>query len=55
LTPQVPAAVERPLNRLAPGDPARQMVELVFEFEDPAVTSAVVRKLLAEIRAERSA
>jgi hypothetical protein len=31
------------------------MVELVFEFEDPAVTSAVVRKLLAEIRAERSA
>jgi hypothetical protein len=55
LTPRVPAAVERSLRRLAPDDPARPMVELIFEIQDPAVTSAVVRKLIAEIRAERSA
>ncbi len=49
------AALRQALARLEPNDPARPMVELVFEVDDPAVTSAVVRKLLAEIRAERGA
>ncbi len=49
----IPPAVERSLRRLEPGDPTRPMVELVFEVDDPAVTSAVIRKLLKEIAAER--
>jgi len=51
----VPPSVHRELRRLEPGDPVIPIVELVFEGGDAAVTSAVIRKLLAEIRAERSA
>jgi hypothetical protein len=54
LTPNVPISVRNVLGKLAPDDPVRPMVELVFQFEDPAVTSAVVRKLLDELRVERS-
>ena len=53
MTPEVPAAVERALRPLALDDPARAWVELVFEAEDPAVTLAVVRKLVSEARAEQ--
>ena len=49
----VPPSVERALRLLPQDDPVRPMVELVFEAEEPAVTSAVVRKLLTEIEAER--
>jgi hypothetical protein len=54
LKPSVPASVRHALGKLAPDDPVRPIVELVFQFEDPAITSAVVRKLLDELRAERS-
>jgi hypothetical protein len=55
VTVSVPQSVQRELRRLDPGDSVIPMVELVFEFEDPGITSAVVCKLLAELRAERSA
>ncbi len=45
--------LRRALARLEPGDPVTPMVELVFEIDDPAVTFAVVRRLLAEIRTQR--
>jgi hypothetical protein len=51
----VPPSIHRELQRLEPGDPVIPIVELVFEVGDPAVTSAVIRKLLDEICAERSA
>lgn len=47
--------LRRELARLEPGDPARSLVELVVDDPDPALTAAVARRLLAEIRAERSA
>lgn len=50
---EIPASVRRALANLEPDDQVLPMVELVFEVDDPAVTSAVVRKLLAEIRAQR--
>jgi len=56
MTASVPQAVQRELRRLEPGDPVVSMVELVFEIDDPAVTTAVVRRLLTEVqrgRAER--
>lgn len=46
--------LRRALSRLDPGDPAGPLVELASENADPTLTAAVVRKLLAEIRAERS-
>jgi hypothetical protein len=49
----LPPPVERVLRRLPPDDPLRPMVELVFEVDYPAVTSAVVGRLLAEIRTQR--
>jgi hypothetical protein len=56
MTGSVPPSVQRELRRLEPGDPVVSMVELVFEIDDPAVTTAVVRRLLTEAqrgRAER--
>lgn len=49
MTPAVPPAVERVLRRLAPDDPVRPMVELVFDVDDPAVSRAVIGRLLREI------
>lgn len=47
------AELRRALARLEPNDPARPLIELVIEEDDPALTGAVVRRLLAEIRAEK--
>lgn len=49
MTPGSPERVCRALVKLDPNDPVVPLVELVFEADDPVVTSAVVRKLLAEI------
>jgi hypothetical protein len=49
----VTAELRRALARLEPNDPARPLVELVIEEDDPALTAAVVRRLLLEIRAEK--
>ena len=53
MSPSVPDVVRRNLARLDPADPLRAMVELIFEVEEPAVTSAILRRLLAEIADER--
>ncbi|MCL4308561.1 MAG: hypothetical protein M1606_00930 [Candidatus Thermoplasmatota archaeon] len=45
----------RALDRLPSGDRVRSLVELAVEDDDPALTAAVVRRLLAEVRREKSA
>ncbi len=45
--------LRRAVERIPRDDPARALVELVLEDDDPALTSAVVRRLLAEIRSEK--
>ncbi len=45
----------RALERLQPGDRARAWAELALETDDPAVTAAVVERLVAEIQHERGA
>ncbi len=43
----------RALAGLEQDDRARLLVELALETDEPAVTAAVVRRLIAEIRTER--
>lgn len=41
------------LARLASDDPIRSLVELALGDDDPALTAAISRRLLTEIRAEK--
>ncbi len=41
------------LARLEAADPIRALVELAAEDDDPALTAAVARRLLGEIRVEK--
>ena len=53
--PRSPAGAEirRALSRLEPDDPLRPLVELVADDRDPRLVTAVVGRILAEIRTER--
>lgn len=46
--------VRRQLGRLGSTDHARVWIELALAEDEPALTAAVVRRLLAEIQADRS-
>jgi hypothetical protein len=48
----VTGETRRELARLPPDDPLRPVVEFALSDPDPAVTAAVVSKLLQEINAE---
>ncbi len=43
------------MGRLSPTDPLLPVIELAMENDDPTLTSAVVRKVLAEVQHERGA
>lgn len=45
--------LRRCYDRLEPDDPARPLIDLAMENDSPEVLAAVIRRLLAEIRAER--
>lgn len=45
--------VRRAMDRIPRDDPTRALVELVLEDDNPTLLAAVIRRLVAEIRAER--